>query len=190
MADQSKSRFALEVALRGAQQAGAQVELFDVRELSLPMYDPDLANDPPQVALALCEAVFAAQGMIWSSPLYHGTVSGAFKNAVDWLDLLRNREPAFLTDKVIGLIATAGGMQGLQAINTMEFAVRALRAFAVPLVIPLAQAWKSFDQEGHPTDPAIERQLLTLGGEVARASAQMAAEGVCDYSNAVRQSLD
>ena len=61
--------------------------------------------------------------MIWASLLYHGTVSGAFKNALDWLDLLNDREPPFLTDKVVGLISTAGGVQGLQAINTMEFVV-------------------------------------------------------------------
>jgi hypothetical protein len=34
------------------------------------------------------------------------------------------RDPPFLHDKVIGLISTAGGTHGLQAINTMEFAVR------------------------------------------------------------------
>jgi NAD(P)H-dependent FMN reductase len=26
--------------------------------------------------------------MIWSSPTYHGSVSGSFKNALDWLILL------------------------------------------------------------------------------------------------------
>jgi FMN reductase len=65
--------------------------------------------------------------MIWSSPLYHGTVSGAFKNALDWLDLLSDRDPPFLTDKVIGLISAAGGVQALQAVNTMEFVVGAPR---------------------------------------------------------------
>jgi len=65
--------------------------------------------------------------MLWSSPLYHGTISGSFKNALDWLQLLGDRQPAYLTDKVIGLISTAGGTQGLQAVNTMEFIVRALR---------------------------------------------------------------
>jgi NAD(P)H-dependent FMN reductase len=45
-----------------------------------------------------------------------------------------------LLDKVIGLISAAGGTQGLQAINTMEFAVRALRGWAVPYVVPVAAA--------------------------------------------------
>jgi len=88
--------------------------------------------------------VQAAQGMLWSSPLYHGTISGAFKNALDWLQLLSDRNPPYLTDKVVGLISTAGGTHGLQAVNTMEFVVRALRGWAVPLVLPIPQAWQVF----------------------------------------------
>ena len=99
--------------------------------------------------------------------MYHGTVSGAFKNALDWLDLLRDEDPPFLTDKVVGLISTAGGVQGLQAINTMEFVVRALRGMAVPLVAPVARAYRAFDDEGRIRDEAIEHQLQALGREVA-----------------------
>ena len=53
------------------------------------------------------------------------------KNALDWLQPLSQRDPPHLTDKVIGLINTAGGTQGLQAVNTMEFIVRALRGWEV-----------------------------------------------------------
>ena len=57
-------------------------------------------------ARTLCEAVYSCDGMLWSSPLYHGTISGSFKNTLDWLQLLGDRQPAYLTDKVIGLIST------------------------------------------------------------------------------------
>jgi FMN reductase len=46
------------------------------------------------------------------SPMYQGTISGAFKNALDRLHGLGAREPPFLFDKVIGLISAAGGTQG------------------------------------------------------------------------------
>ena len=68
---------------------------------------------------------------------------------------------------MIGLISTAGGTQGLQAINTMEFVVRALRGWAVPYVVPVASASRVFDDAGRIQDQAIELQLHTLGGEVA-----------------------
>src|SRR6266542_5271286 len=62
------------------------------------------------------------------------------KNALDWLHVLGQSDPQYLHDKVIGLISAAGGTQGLQAINTMEFSVRALRGWAVPYVVPVATA--------------------------------------------------
>ena len=74
---------------------------------------------------------------------------------------------------MIGLISTAGGTQGLQAVNTMEFVVRALRGWAVPLVIPIPQAWRVF-QEGQILNESVAAQLRALGAEVARAAEHFA----------------
>ena len=175
LAQISRSRAALQVALDGAANAGAETELLDLHELELPIYNPD--NDEPTPAAArLIESCYAADGMLWSSPMYQGTISGAFKNALDWLHLLRGREPPFLHDKVIGLISAAGGTQGLQAINTMEFAVRALRGWAVPYVVPVAAAARIFDATGRIQDQAVELQLKTLGGEVVRVAERFTAD--------------
>lgn len=181
LARNSTSLAALEVALEGAAGAGAQTRLFDIRTLGLPFYDPD-SDEVPEAARQLAEAAYAAHGLLWSSPLYHGTVSGSFKNALDWLELLHDRTPPYLTDKVIGLISTAGGTQGLQAVNTMEFAVRALRGWAVPLVLPIPRAGQVFDRQGQLRDPRIAEQLRALGREVVRAAQQFAHQGYCDYS--------
>jgi FMN reductase len=173
LGQQSTSLAALRVALQGAADAGARTELYDIRQLDLPMYVPQ-STDPPAAVRRLCDSVYACDGMLWSSPLYHGTISGSFKNALDWLQLLGNRQPAYLTDKVVGLISTAGGTQGLQAVNTMEFVVRALRAWAVPLVIPIPQAWRVI-QHGEVLNGDIATQLRALGREVARAAEHFAA---------------
>ena len=181
----SRSRAALQLALEGAASAGAETTLLDLRELALPMYDPD-DDEPPFAAERLIEACYSADGMLWSSPMYQGTISGAFKNALDWLHVLGAREPPFLHDKVVGLISAAGGTQGLQAINTMEFATRALRAWDVPYVVPVAAAARVFDQDGRVQDPAIETQLMTLGREVVRVAGRFATDklvhrtGECD----------
>ncbi len=175
----SSSRAALKVALNGAADAGATVDLLDLRQLDLPMYNPS-SNDIPDSVTRLVEAAHAADGMIWSSPLYQGSISGAFKNAIDWLILLEKREPPHLTDKVIGLISVAGGTQGLQAINTMEFIVRALRGWAVPLVVPIPQSWQAFEATGRPANPQIEEPLKTLGGEVVRVTRRIAQKEEAD----------
>jgi FMN reductase len=173
----SRSRTALIRALDGANAAGASTELLDLRELDLPMYNPDLA-DPTEAASHLIESCYSADGMIWSSPLYQGTVSGAFKNALDWLHLLGDHDPPYLHDKVIGLLSAAGGVHGLQAINTMEFSVRALRGWAVPYVVPIAG--RVFDAEARILDEGVELQLETLGREVVRVTGRFVEDTALD----------
>ncbi|HEY3944271.1 MAG TPA: NADPH-dependent FMN reductase, partial [Solirubrobacteraceae bacterium] len=94
----SHSRTALAVALEGAAAAGATVQLLDLRELGLPMYSPELEADVPPGVQAMIETSYEADGMLWSSPMYNGSVSGAFKNAIDWLHMLGSREPPYLHD--------------------------------------------------------------------------------------------
>ena len=149
--------------------------MLDLRELDLPMYNPDDA-EPTAAAERLIESCYGADGMLWSSPMYQGSISGAFKNALDWLHVLGTREPPYLHDTVIGLISAAGGTQGLQAINTMEFAIRALRGWAVPYVVPVAAAAHVFDAAGRIRDEGVELQLRTLGAEVVRVAERFATD--------------
>lgn len=182
----SRSRAALAIALEGASAAGATVQLLDLRELGLPMYSPELEADVPAGVQAVIETSYDADGMLWSSPMYNGSVSGAFKNAIDWLHLLGSREPPYLHDEVIGLISAAGGTQGLQVVNTMEFSVRSLRGWAVPYVVPVPQATRVFAASGAVQDELVEQQLRQLGEEVVRVAERFARDpalhrqGECD----------
>ena len=177
----STSRSALQAALDGALGAGAQSQLIGIRDLGLPMYTAE--RSAPASARRLAEAVYACDALIWSPPTYHGSVSGSFKNALDWLVLLAERDPPYLTNKPVGLVTTAGGIQGLQAVSAMEFIARALQAWSVPLVLPVAQAGRTFDHEGRLVDEMVGTQLRELGAEVVRAARQFQAEGTCDYAD-------
>jgi FMN reductase len=179
--EMSTSRTALQVSLEGSAASGADVEMIWVRDLSLPLYTAEHA--PPPEAHRLAGTLYQADALIWSSPTYHGSVSGAFKNALDWLILLAENDPPYLANKPIGLVTTAGGVQGLQAINTMDFIARSLRGWSVPLVLPVAQSWQSFDPEGRLKDEAVAIQLRKLGAEVVRAARQFQADGTCDYAD-------
>src|ERR1700759_1112256 len=182
----SRSRAELGVALDGPAEAGATFERLALRELDLPMYSPELEADPPAVVRTLIDTCYEADGMLWSSPMYNGSVSGAFKNAIDWLHMLGTREPPYLHDEVIGLISAAGGTQGLQVVNTMEFSVRSLRGWAVPYVVPVPQATRVFADSGAVQDELVEQQLRLLGEEVVRVAERFAQDpalhrqGECD----------
>jgi FMN reductase len=64
----------------------------------------------------------------------------------------------------------------------MEFSVRALRGWAVPMVLPVAQSWSVFNPEGRLIDTTISDELHGLGAEVVRAAVQFQREGTCDYA--------
>jgi FMN reductase len=91
----SRSRAALAVALEGAAAAGATIELLDLRRLELPMFNPDDEAEAPATVRTMVETCYEADGLLWSSPMYNGSVSGAFKNAIDWLHMLGSRDPAY-----------------------------------------------------------------------------------------------
>ena len=184
LAARSRSRTALEKALAGALEADAETELLDIRELDLPLYNPD--SEPSASALAMVEKLERADGLLWSSPLYQGSVAGSFKNALDWLHLPSGS--VYLTDKAIGLISVSGGTQGLQAINAMEFSVRALRGWAVPYVVPVPAG--AFDEDEEVRDPLVERQLKMLGSEVVRLAAHFVEAEEPDHRSECARSRD
>jgi FMN reductase len=59
-----------------------------------------------------------------------------------------------------------GGSLGSTPLNTLEYVVRSLRAFAVPLVVPIAGG-SAFDGDGNLVDERAATQLRHLGEEVA-----------------------
>src|SRR5258706_12755177 len=121
----STSRTALATVLEGATAAGARCRLIWVRDLDLPLYDAE--RSAPPGARQFAGTAYACDAMIRSTPTYHGPVSGSFKNAFDWLILPGERDPPYLTNKPAGLAATAGGVHGPKAINSLDFSVRAAR---------------------------------------------------------------
>ncbi|MEV6653818.1 NAD(P)H-dependent oxidoreductase [Streptomyces sp. NPDC051219] len=176
----STSLAALRVAIEGAAAAGADTEVIALSRLDLPFYAAE--HGAPPAARFLAETIHGADALLWSSPTYHGSVSGAFKNAVDWLALLADRDPPYLSNKPVGMMSTVGGVQGLQAISAMEFIVRALRGWSVPLVLAVPWSTQVFDAEGNLNDPVVAEQLHGLGAEVTRAALQFRAQGTCDYA--------
>jgi FMN reductase len=73
-------------------------------------------------------------------------------------------------------------VQGLPAVNAMDFIARSLRGWSVPQVIPVPQSWQTFDPDGRVVDEAVAAQLRALGAEVTRAARQFQADGTCDYA--------
>ena len=166
---------ALEEALRAAEDAGATTELLDLRELALPMYEPGKTlEEYGESVERLVEAMRDADAMLWSTAAYHGTLAGVTKNALDFAQFLARDERPYFQDRVVGLIATAGGdMAAVNSINAMVNVVHALRGIAAPLSVPVTQSWKVFDKQGDIRDEAVAGRLGSLGRLVVEMASRL-----------------
>ncbi len=162
----SYTRMALEVALRGARETGAEATLIDLREYQLTFCDgKEDEREYPKDVLRLRAEVKLAHGLILGTPEYHGGVSGVLKNA---LDLMGFEE---LEGKMIGLVGVSGGALGaVHALSHLRTVGRALHAWVIPEQAAVSEAWKAFDEKGNLKNPEIEKRLLDLGRQVARFS--------------------
>ena len=151
----SKSLTLLEAALAAAASAGASVKLADIRAMGLPIFDEDLAVDDYPTSLAdLLAAVREADAYILCSPTYHGTVSGAVKNALDALNVLYDDEPSYFGGKPVALMALGGG--GANVVTALQHATRALNGVVIPTVVI---AGGNAVLEGEVTDESVQRRL-------------------------------
>jgi FMN reductase len=161
----SASLGALRRSLAAAEEAGAETELLDLRELDLPMYEPGRALEEygPGVE-RLVEALRGADAVLISTAAYHGTLAGVTKNALDFAQFLSGGKHPYFEGKVVGLISTAGGEQaGANATGALVHVVHSLRGVVAPLMVPISKAWQRADGSGDITDELYGRRLDTLG---------------------------
>src|SRR6266446_5332539 len=74
------------IAARGAEAAGAEVTVIDLRDLPLPLFDQDqeAAEGPPENAKRLKALMVASDGFLIASPEYNSSISAVLKNTIDW----------------------------------------------------------------------------------------------------------
>jgi NAD(P)H-dependent FMN reductase len=134
-------------AAKVARQAGASVDLADMRDFDVPLYDGDVetAQGIPASARELQRRLLASDAFIVSSPEYNGSMAGTIKNLIDWGS--RFRPQPF--DGRHGLLLSAspslaGGNRGLWALR-VPFEHLGARIF--PDMFSLAMAHKAFAGE-------------------------------------------
>jgi FMN reductase len=155
---------ALRLALASAEKDGAETTVFDGEYLAgLPHFSP---SDPRRTrhVKALVEAARRADGLIIASPGYHAGLSGMVKNALDYLEDLREDDRPYLSGRAVGCIATGSGWQAtVSTMTALRGIVHALRGWPTPLGATITTATDSGQSE------AKNRfQLETVGQEVVR----------------------
>jgi len=116
----SYSAQALKIALEHAKKQGAEVRMLDIGRM--PLYDPN-AQASKEVEQA-AEAVSWADAIILASPDYHGSMSGALKNFLDYFY-------EEFAGKLFGYIV-ASHEKGLTVMDQMRTVVRQCYGWSMP----------------------------------------------------------
>jgi FMN reductase len=144
-------------------RVGATTEIFDGQSMSLPMYAAEIPFRTEE-SLALIQALRNADGIILSSPGYHGSISGMLKNALDYTEDMSSDERPYFEHRVVGCIVCAAGWQAVgSTMMALRSIVHALRGWPTPLGVGInTAATRVFDDQGNCVDEVVGGQLRIL----------------------------
>jgi azobenzene reductase len=146
---------AVELQKRFITQGLVDTHVLDLAVYNLPVLEEKFleGKDMPAGLAEIQQKLDIADAMVFLSPEYHGSYSGALKNAVDyfWKEFMR---------KPIGVVAVASGrFGGINASTEMQQLILSLGAFPMPykLLIPMVQ--NAFDEKGKIIDEALSKSF-------------------------------
>ncbi|WP_426452334.1 NADPH-dependent FMN reductase [Paenibacillus sp. S-38] len=138
---------------RALEEAGCEVTLFDLYERPLPFYSPDQA-EPDENLTAFRQALNEAQGIVLSTPEYHGSLSGVLKNALDWVGFDQ------FDGKVTLSVSSAGGAVGVSSLQQLQTIVRNVHGINCPEWISVGGSQRDFAADGEPADAKTRERVL------------------------------
>jgi FMN reductase len=153
MREGSHSARALDIVLEAARELGAETRVIDLRVVDLPIYRPQGMAEESDGMGEANEAVNWADAFILASPDYHGSMSGAIKNFLDyyWSEF---------AGKVFGYLC-ASHEKGLTVMDQMRTAVRQCYGWSLPYGVSFNGSL-DFDQTGAVKNALLAHRLRML----------------------------
>lgn len=137
----------------------------------LPVRDPALEKEVKVQELRAL--THWSDGHIWVSPEMHGTITGVFKNQIDWIPL--NTGSVRPTQGKTCCVAQAnGGSQSFNAVNALRLLARWMRMPCCTNQSSVAKAWQEFDSNGRMRDSSFRDRVVDCAEEFAKFTAVMA----------------
>jgi chromate reductase len=149
---------ALARAARELAPDGVEIELYDGLG-DLPPFDADKdgAVEPRQVR-DLRRRIATADGVLFVTPEYNGSISGVLKNAVDWAS--RPHREAALSGKTVAVAGATPGQYGaMWALQDLRRVLGIAGARVISGEVAVPRAHEAFDAEGRLTSQAIAVRL-------------------------------
>jgi len=162
----SSTERALRYCLASVERQGGRTRFFSGPELDLPMYAPHELARTPKAQELVC-ALREADAVVVGSPGYHGAISGLVKNALDYIEDLREDPRVYLDNTPRGCISCAYGWQAaVGTLGQLRSVGHALRAWPTPLGVAINSADRIWDEAGALVDGTVRDQLDLLATQV------------------------
>jgi chromate reductase len=174
MREQSFNRKLLRIGIALAGELGAEIDLAELRELNLPLYDGDLEarGIPPEVA-AFQARIRQAHGLLLACPEYNHGIPGPFKNAIDWASRPPNNP---FPDKVAALIgASTSAFGATRALLQLRQSLTSRGVWVVPAQASVPYAQNAFDEQGLLKDAAYQKQVANAVSQLLLQARRMQA---------------
>lgn len=163
----------VKVAIRGAEEAGAEVTYIDLKDYPLPVYDQEIEDREglPENALKLKELMLKHDGFLISCPEYNSSMPAAFKNAIDWASRQATPDEVYLCcfiGKVVSLMsASPGQLGGMRSLVHVRAMFGNIYSIVLPNQKSISQADKAFDPSGDLKDSKQQADVIGLGKQLA-----------------------
>jgi chromate reductase len=162
----------VKLAIPAAERAGAEVTYIDLKDFPLPVFDQDLetAEGHPEPAKRLKDLFRAHDGLLISAPEYNSSISGALKNAIDWVSRPEEgHAPLDCFDgKVAGLMsAAAGGLGGMRCLPTVRSILQNIKVIVLPQMVGIPNAGKAFNDDGSLKDGQQQKNIEAVATALA-----------------------
>ncbi|WP_404863010.1 arsenical resistance protein ArsH [Georhizobium sp. MAB10] len=161
--ERSYSRLMTEEAARVLTRFGAEVRIFDPKDLPL----PDAASaDHPKVQ-ELRDLSLWSEAHVWCSPERHGAMTGIMKAQIDWLPLaLGGMRPT--QGRTLALMQVCGGSQSFNTVNQLRILGRWMRMVTIPNQSSVPKAFTEFEENGRMKPSPFYNRMVDVMEELMK----------------------
>lgn len=142
----------LDAAVSAIAALDADVSLLDLRDLELPLFDPDIPPvDWPLGVRVFRQLLSAHDGLVITTPEYNGSLPPLLKNALDWSLMARGgaNSLAPYRGKVAAIISvTVGDRPSTYCLAHLRAVLSTMGVFVLPEELSFTSAGSGFENDG------------------------------------------